>query len=171
MRSCYSFFFCVIVFHTFFVHLQRVTITIFEGFHDQSWELTLKAAAAAKKSWRWTWERIQICNCWWQSFVQSKKKLTIGIEHRVQSSAELELRSGDNRDKAPQLGGKGLLGTKTKQSGKNCTYLSAMHSHCLKINPKMIFFSTLSRCMKITEKVSFNTASEASYVFILVDKS
>ena len=27
-------------------------------------------------------------------------------------------------------------------------------------------FSTLSRCLKITEKVSFNIASEASYVYI-----
>ena len=71
LLCCYSF-----LCHRFshiFVHLQRVTITtIFEGFHDQ--KLTSK-----KKSWRWTQERIQICNCWWQS-LWSSKKLTIGIE-------------------------------------------------------------------------------------------
>ena len=29
------------------------------------------------------------------------------------------------------------------------------------------YFATMTRCLKITEKVSFNIASEASYVYIL----
>ena len=32
---------------------------------------------------------------------------------------------------------------------------------------KCFDFSVISRCLKITEKVSFNIASEASYVYIL----
>ena len=34
-----------------------------------------------------------------------------------------------------------------------------------------IFLVQSARCLKITEKVSFNIASEASYFYILVDKS
>ena len=34
----------------------------------------------------------------------------------------------------------------------------------------MTFFQISSRCLKITEKVSFNIASEASYVYILSEQ-
>ena len=33
--------------------------------------------------------------------------------------------------------------------------------------PKMTSISTLSQCLKIDQKVAFNIASEASYVYIL----
>ena len=33
-----------------------------------------------------------------------------------------------------------------------------------------VFLNTMARCLKITEKVSFNIASEASYVYILSGK-
>ena len=33
--------------------------------------------------------------------------------------------------------------------------------------PKITSISTLSQCLKIDQKVAFNTASEASYVYIL----
>ena len=38
---------------------------------------------------------------------------------------------------------------------------------CKNIHSKFLNFYNNSRCLKITEKVSFNIASEASYVYIL----
>ena len=75
-------------------------------------KLTLKAKAAKKLTLN-LGENTEICNCWWQSFVLQSKKLTIGIEHRVQSSAS-EAVPETTVTKPPQPGGKGLLRNENK---------------------------------------------------------
>ena len=40
----------------------------------------------------------------------------------------------------------------------------------LNLDVQVAFFNTITQCLKITKKVSFNIASEASYVYILSSK-
>ena len=59
-----------------------------------------------------------------------------------------------------------------EKTGK--TFDLAQQFHMLQASGKIVLTAydhILTRCLKITEKVAFNIASEASYVYILRDKS
>ena len=59
---------------------------------------------------------------------------------------------------------------KTQATDRQATY-SPEFKHVLEIRKNIVILiqvaAASSRCLKITEKVSFNIASEASYIYIL----